>query len=260
MAAPEIYAFYVPVPRGSDQDHSVYRVGDPVMVHDFAMDLEDAFDQLKAAMVEPADGHGRPLITLLSRGFCTSASERGHLPARLHAQRIWDATFATDPAQADPNRRRGPAAEAASVGCTGQNPYMQLGISGYSAFEVLLRQIRARLFADLVAPYLHHGCDTPRPEVIYAFECRRGRHRSVAVCELVAHVLQTSGISSVEIIHEDIPLHRPHRGGRCTGSCGCPGNCGRWQRTEAEARHESAALREARQRACNIWRDYRFQR
>jgi hypothetical protein len=259
MSAPELYAYYVEVPQGSEEDHSLYKVGDPVLVHDFAMDLEDAFERLKEAMVEPADGHGRPLITLLSRGSCTKASERAALPARLNARRVWDATFARDPAQADRDRGS-PAATAARAGCTGQNPYIQLEISGHGAFDALLRQIRARLFVDLVGPYLQHGGAARRPEVIYAFECRRGRHRSVAVCELVAHCLQTSGISSVEIIHGDIPLHRPRRSAQCTGSCGCPGNCGRGRRNAAETRHEFAALREAWQRAFNVWKDFGFQR
>ena len=187
-------------------------------------------------------------ITIVTRGSRINPGERHWrgLPPRRQANRTFDCTFANDPAQQA--RDRGP--ESA---CCGQNGRIQLHVSRYVEFENLLRDVRGKLILDLLWPFIGEaGNDHSQVrQVTYAMQCHKGRHRSVAVAELLAHVLYTAGIGSVEVIHEDLPLNR--------GPCGCPDPQACLNRPPPDrAADWQTDLQNARQYARNAWRDWRL--
>ena len=185
------------------------------------MDVGAAFEQLWQSLAE--QDVGWPLITLCSRGnryAPMGAEPRRHQPPYLVVDRLFDCTFANDPAQQQ--RHSGPG-QYAHRGCTGQCGPIQEGISVYGAFRSMVADVRGRLAQDLIGPMLSWGPRNAEPvPVTYAYVCRSGRHRSVAVVELLAHCLHTCGVANVQVVHEDLPNgHYEDRHGRC----GCPENC-----------------------------------
>jgi hypothetical protein len=264
MSAPDLHARNVEVPAGAEFSHGLSRVGDPVFLSDWSADLEMAIHELKEWMTERADGQGRPQITRVSRGAEVSDRERdrARLPKRIAETRTWSVWSAADqPTTADGMLRRSEsAAMAIGDGCTGQNGFIQADVAFAGQFGGLVRSVRGHLATDLITPFCADPPQhRPRP-VVYAFACTRGIHRSVAVCELLAHCMQTSGISSVEVIHEDLDLNvydgRGHP--NSYGSCGCPGMCRTWriqdEADKSRQRHAFASLDEARKRARAMWR------
>ena len=196
------------------------------------------------------DRDHRP-ITLVSRGS-EYRSFAVHDPDRR-----WDVTFAADPGQM--NHRSGPSASAGRW-CTGQNGGIQCGVAQYEQLERLVREVRATLVRDLLMGYLNCNSSRHRPRpIVYAFECRKGRHRSVAVCELLAHCMHTCGMSNVRVLHEHIRLYRSCDCGRdeVWGSCGCPHRCR--SNPDTDKQHTwGLFLMEARRRARAAWSEYRM--
>ena len=107
------------------------------------------------------------------------------------------------------------------------------------------------------------GAVTQPVPVTYKFQCRGGRHRSVAVCELLAHALHTSGMSSVEVVHEDLPCHVRGRDQQVRGSCGCPDRCVFMRHADGRVHHDwvfemNGYLGEARRLVRTYWAEYRL--
>ena len=201
-------------------------------------------------MKRRAENRDHALITLVSQG---SYYQREHPPC--HHDRKWDVTFAADPGQID--HRNGPSASAGRW-CTGQNGGIQCGVAQYEQFERLVGEVRATLVKDLLMGYLNCNSSRYQPRsIVYAFECRKGRHRSVAVCELLAHCMHTCGMSNVRVLHQHIHLHRSYDCGRdhVWGSCGCPNKC---KSNPSKDRQDEwqVLMTEARRRARTAWREY----
>jgi len=194
-----------------------------------------------------------PLITLVSRGSHFHDTHWGRDPDRK-----WAVTFADDPAQI--HHRTGPSASAGRF-CTGQNGGIQCGVAQYEQFEQLVRDVRGSLARDLLKGYLncHSMSYRPRP-IVYVFECRKGRHRSVAVCELLAHCMHTCGMSNVKVVHEHLHHHRNYNSRdhvHTSGSCGCPHRCRSNPNSETQWQWK-LYLDEARRRARTAWSEYRL--
>jgi hypothetical protein len=241
----------------SEKDHGLYRVGDPVFVHGLCSDLERGLHELREYFHLHAHARARPLIRLVSCGAEITDDVRAHhrLEPRISASppdRIWDVTFA-----ADPELQRTGTALRASSGCSGHCGAIQVHMARAGPMQALVKEIRGILSEDLVCPFFGRGAATQPAPVTYKFQCRSGRHRSVAVCELLAHALHTSGMSSVEVVHEDLPCYvRGRDQWRVRGSCGCPARC-------AFIRHDrryemDGYLREARSMVRNYWAEYKF--
>ena len=232
-----------------------------MFLHDIACDMEHAFLELR----EHAHLHAHertPLIRLVSCGAEIKEDTRGRyrLGPRYHAvpaRRVWDVTFAGDPAI----QRCGTALRA-SEGCSGQCGAIQLHMAQSAQLERLVREVRGLLSEDLVIPFFGMGAVLRPVPVTYKFQCRGGRHRSVAVCELLAHALHTSGVSSVEVVHEDLPCYvrgREH----IRGSCGCPDRCVFMRHADGRVHHEwvdemREYLHEARKLVRRYWAEYRL--
>ena len=258
-----IYIYIYSASQESERSHGLYQVGDPVFLHDMACDLELAFHELREYMQLHAHARARPLVRLVSCG-AEVEDGRGHfrLGPRLQpapAGRIWDVTFAGDPAGTRRARR-------ASDGCSGECGAIQVHMANSNDMVHLVREVRGLLSEDLVSPFFGLGAVTAPVPVTYKFQCRAGRHRSVAVCELLAHALHTSGLSSVEVVHEDLPLYvrgRDHHGEQVRGSCGCPDRCVFMTHSDGRVHHEWVAemsdyLHEARRLVRRYWADYRM--
>ena len=210
-----------PAPEGiHGRGRDLYCAGEPAFLAGAAKDVVRAFEQLQEEL-GIQDWNRRPLITLCSRGYRYTRQRDARLPhlmPHLAQDRVWNVTFAADPAQR--NFRAGPQGQA-HPGCTGQCGLIQAGIAAYGQFKELVADVRGRLAQDLFGPLLCRPDATPVP-VTYAYVCRSGRHRSVAVVELLAHCLHTCGVANVQVVHEDLPNgHYEDRHGRC----GCPENC-----------------------------------
>ena len=209
-----------PAPEGllDGRGRDLYLAGEPAFLAGAAMDVGAAFEQLWQSLAE--QDVGWPLITLCSRGnryAPMGAEPRRHQPPYLVVDRLFDCTFANDPAQQQ--RHSGPG-QYAHRGCTGQCGPIQEGISVYAAFRSMVADVRGRLAQDLIGPMLSWGPRNAEPvPVTYAYVCRSGRHRSVAAVELLAHCLLTCGVANVKVVHEDLDLG--YHGGHF-GSCGCP--------------------------------------
>ena len=261
------YIYIYSASQESERSHGLYQVGDPMFLHDMACDLELAFHELREYVHLHAHARARPLIRLVSCG-AEMEDGRGHSHLGLGprsqpapAGRVWDVTFAGDPAV----RRHGGPAERASNGCSGECGAIQLHMAKAPAMEHLVREVRGLLSEDLLSPFFGMGAVTAPVPVTYKFQCRAGRHRSVAVCELLAHVLHTSGLSSVEVVHEDLPCYvrgRDENGQQVRGSCGCPDRCVFMTHSDGRINHEWVSemhdyLHEARTVVRSYWADYR---
>ena len=196
------------VPQEAMASHRPYTLGiHPVFLSDVAIDINMAFTVLGDALTECAAANWpavQPQITLVSKGYeyremAASERQRYGQRSRLACSHTWDCTFANDPAQV---HRRSGASQAAGKYCVGTSGPIQAAIANYESFEELVRAVRAQLTIDLIAPFLNGREHRPRP-IVYGFECKRGRHRSVACAELLAHCLHTVGISSVRVAHEE---------------------------------------------------------
>ena len=114
----------------------------------------------------------------------------------------------------------------------------------------------------MLCPFFGMGATTQAVPVTYKFQCRSGRHRSVAVCELLAHALHTSGMSCVEVVHEDLPCYVRGRD-NVRGSCGCPDRCVFMRHADGRPRQDwvsemNADLGEARRLVRTYWAEYRL--
>ena len=200
--------------------------------------------------MELSGDRDRPLITLVSRGSFYSPTNQGHDPDRR-----WDVTFAADPGQID---HRNGASASADPWCTGQNGGIQCGVAQYEQFEQLVRDVRGSLVRDLLTGYLNGKSIRHRPRpIVYEFECRKGRHRSVAVCELLAHCMHTCGMSNVKAVHEHLHHHRNYYSRDHWGSCGCPHRCRSNPNSDIQWTWK-LYLDEARRRARTAWSEYRL--
>jgi hypothetical protein len=176
------------------------------------------------------------------------------LEPRIVATRTWDVTFARDP-----ECQRTGIALRASYGCSGHCGAIQVQMARARAMEALVREVRGLLSEDLLSPFFGLGVAQQVAPVTYKFQCRRGRHRSVAVCELLSHALHTSGMSSVEVVHEDLPCYvRKRDGHRVEGSCGCPERCA-FIHHDDSVYEMNGYLCEARRIVRSYWADYRMQ-
>ena len=193
-----------------------------------------------------------PLITLVSRGSFFHDTHWGRDPDRK-----WDVTFAADPGQID--HRNGPSASAGRW-CTGQNGGIQCGVAQYEQFEQLVRDVHGSLVRDLLMGYLNCNSIRHRPRpIVYEFGCRKGRHRSVAICELPAHCMHTCGMSNVKVLHEHIRHHRSYNCGwdHTMGSCGWPHRCRSNPNSDTQWQWK-LYLDEARRKARTAWSECRF--
>ena len=211
-----------PAPWGlqDGRGRHLYRAGEPAFLGAAAMHVGFAFQELATGYRNLAvqEQDGRPLITLCSRGnrYWTEPNLRHNRRPYLRVDRWFDCTFACDP---DQQRRHSGPGQYAARGCTGQCGPIQHGISVYAAFRSLVADVRGRLAQDLIGPMLR-GPDARPVPVTYAYVCTTGRHRSVAVAELLAHCLHAcGGVADVQVVHEDVACS-PHNGH--FGSCGCP--------------------------------------
>ena len=228
-----------------------------MFLHDLACDMELAFHEVREYAHLRADERELPLIRLVSCGANIRDDGREHdgLQPRLQpfpARRVWDVTFAGDPAM----RRCGTALRA-SEECSGECGAIQVHMTTAAKMEGLVREVRGLLSEDLLCPFLGMGAATQPVPVTYKFQCRSGRHRSVAVCELLAHALHTSGMSSVEVVHEDLPCYVRGRD-NVRGSCGCPDRCVFMRHADGRVHHEWVHemhdyLREARTMVRRYW-------
>ena len=208
-----------------------------MFLHDIACNMERAFHELREYVHLHAHARARPLIRLVSCGARISNMDdfrgRYRLGPRLRASRDWDVTFAGDPAV----KRASGTAMRASDHCSGESGAIQLHMAQAAQMEGLVREVRGHLSEDLVCPFLGMRAATQPAPVTYRFTCRGGRHRSVAVCELLAHALHTSGMSSVEVVHEDLPCYVRGRD-HVRGSCGCPDRCVFMRHADGRVDHE----------------------
>ena len=225
-----------------------------MFLHDIACDVEVAFHELREYVHLHAHARVRPLIRLVSCG-ARMDDVRGRLGPQ--ADRVWDVTFAGDPAVG-----RCGTAMRASDHCSGECGAIQLHMAQAAQMEGLVREVRGHLSEDLVCPFLGMRAATQPAPVTYRFTCRGGRHRSVAVCELLAHALHTSGMSSVEVVHEDLPCYVRGRD-HVRGSCSCPDCCVFMWHADGRVDHEWVSgmheyLYEARRMVRSYWADYRL--
>jgi hypothetical protein len=253
-----MYIYIYIASQESERSHGVYELGDPMFLHDIACDIELAFHELREYVHLHAHERARPLIRLVSCGAEIRDDTRGHyrLGPRCQpfpASRVWDVTFAHDPAV----QRTGTALRA-SDGCSGECGAIQVHMAQAAQMEGLVREVRGLLSEDLVCPFFGVEPATQPDPVTYKFQCRSGRHRSVAVCELLAHALHTSGMSSVEVVHEDLPCYVRGRD-QVYGSCGCPDRCVFMRHADSRIHTEmDGYLHEARRLVRKYWADYRL--
>lgn len=101
---------------------------------------------------------------------------------------------------------RNPADDPAMVTLTGLNPRVQRHVYGTS---LLLETVDA----TVVQAMCMHAVLAPQAKTLrIAVGCQGGRHRSVAVAELISRKLQVANISN-EVVHRDVacPILPPAR-------------------------------------------------